>query len=282
MAQPPGKLELMVRSNQQQLSDIRELLSKNLEATKSLRAAPRGDTASGATDQGNSSSTDQPPLLFPAEKLPEHIAEGNTDSYGPRFAPLSLDTWPFYFVKDEVADQSSGAYDFNSSLGKLLAHYNNTLALFDVVADPFNKNNRFLEHIQGRLAEAVDRVETERDMLFTYKGSVYMIRGFRVFSRSIVAEVGNLLAHPNLKKAMNPSRDAVLVKRDAFKKILQDHELLTLWGDTIAYCLLLDLDLKGTNYVDKRRYETNLNTYNALHRKLILKTEHFLAQVQRS
>lgn len=247
-------LERYMRSNQQQLDLIRRLLEQ--------RAAPGPDAADG--------------LVLETASLPDYISEGDSAGYGARFAPLSLDAWPYYTVSENVGTYGEEPYQKNAALTHLLSYYRTVFGEFDIVADPFNKVNLFLEQVQGRLGEAVDRIETERDLLFTRDGKVYHVQGFRVLSRSVVAELGNLLSDPKIKEARG-DRPA----RIALRVILENTPLRTLWADTIAYCLLLDQDLKGTNYVDKRRYDTNLNTYNALHRQLVADTQRFLSSGRR-
>lgn len=251
-------LERYMRSNQQQLDLIRRLLEQ--------RSAP-GPDAAGAAGAGGAAGA----AGLETASLPDYISEGDVAGYGARFAPLSLDAWPYYMVDENIGTRGIDPYTANGALQRLLSYYRTVFGEFNIVADPFNEVNLFLEQVQGRLGEAVDRIETERDLLFTRDGTVYQVQGFRVLSRSVVAELGNLISNPDLKKARNH-----IHTRSALRAIFEDTPLRTLWADTIAYCLLLDQDLKGTNYVDKRRYDTNLNTYNDLHRQLVLQTRPFL------
>lgn len=242
-----------LRSNQDQLGEIRELLQEQ-------RRDP--------------SDEENPAQALP--QLPPHISLGDVGTYGPRFAPPNVNNWPFYQISGTYQDASEDPLERNDEMDNVLRYYRIIFNDFDVVANPFNYLNQFLEQVQGRLGEAAQRIETERDLLFEKDQEIYQIRGFRVLSSSITAEIGNLLSHPEIEKA----RPSALTRRYALKAILSRLPMRSLWGDTIAYSLLLDQDLKGSNYVDKRRYDTNLNTYNSLHRQLIKQSSEYLKTVR--
>lgn len=44
-------------------------------------------------------------------------------------------------------------------------------------------------------------------------------------------------------------------------RAIEQTSLRCLWADTCAYLMQLDRDTKGSRYVDKRRFETNMNNY---------------------
>ena len=257
------RLEEYVRSNQEQLNAVLLLLE---------RRAADGELG-------------EPP------KYPSHIHEADVDPESPQFAPLRVEAWPRFVVqRDRERPAQDGASQFlaypNEPLKDIVDFYDGT-AQIDVVCPPASHYlSGFLDQVHGRLGEAARRTETARDLLFMHDAKILRVDGYRVLSHAIVAEICNLLDHPVVVaawRAVRPQgasgRDLCGSKREVLKYLLEDPTrqptypgLSALWANTISYALLLDQDLKGTNYVDKRRYETNLNTYNALNKELVRKS----------
>ena len=277
------KLEESVKksaeSNQGQLTEIRDELKKTLlEYVKSNQdqltlIRDTLDRHGGGGDRGaaGEAAAGEEDVLLLNGGLPDHIVEGDLEGYGPRFAPLSLAEWPYYHFDAEELDQVRDKPFIKESwpLQKIVSFYNEKFApAKHFVANPVNNANKFLEHLQGRLGEAEGTIETERDFLFTKNQTIFKVLGYRVFSRSVITEITNMLSHKEFTLP-NGVSDYLLLWE---KTVLENDQIRALWADTVAYALLLNMDLKSTNYVDKRRYETNLNTYNALYADLVRQT----------
>ena len=141
--------------------------------------------------------------------------------------------------------------------------------------------DRFLQHFIGRLGPT-NQVH-DMPMGFVYKKERFFVQGYRVLHKFLIGIINCILLEGNL-----PEKIALLKDKNrteygdaerVFLQIIKKRDLRCLWADTCAYQVQLDRDTKGGRYVDKRRFDTNMNSYRAALKTTLKETECYLQQL---
>lgn len=189
--------------------------------------------------------------------------------------------WPKLEYPFDVPDTLKNSTSFenqkkpNAALEHILETYKQDLGVL-AIAKQGGDLDKFLDHFMGRLGP-VSRVD-EIPLAFVYKKEEYLIQGYRVLPKFLISMIMCIFEEsPRLLQKVderanvkdNPRKD----REDVFlKDIIKLKHLRCLWADTCAYQLQLDRDTKGGRYVDKRRFDTNMNSYRAALKATISET----------